>query len=83
MFVFLVNKSLYHSSAEGTDLNRRDNGSISSGSGGSQQTPTTSSQPHGTAGAGSRARDKLRLNFDSDINIRKSPKLSGKFALEL
>lgn len=63
------------SSAEGTDLNRRDNGSISSGSGGSQQTPTTS-QPHGTAGAGSRARDKLRLNFDSDINIRKSPKLS-------
>ncbi|XP_042881836.1 transmembrane protein KIAA1109 homolog isoform X7 [Penaeus japonicus] len=65
------------SSAEGTDANRRDNGSISSGSGGSQQTPTTSGQPHGTAGAGSRARDKLRLNFDSDINIRKSPKLSA------
>ncbi|XP_071552185.1 bridge-like lipid transfer protein family member 1 isoform X2 [Panulirus ornatus] len=60
------------SSAEGSD-SRRENGSISSGTG--QATPTTA-QPLGGAGAGSRARDKLRLNFDSDV-IRKSPKLTG------
>ncbi|XP_042203884.1 transmembrane protein KIAA1109 homolog isoform X4 [Homarus americanus] len=63
------------SSAEGIDNSRRENGSISSGA--SQSTPTTSSQPLGAAGAGSRARDKLRLNFDSEVNIRRSPKLSG------
>ncbi|XP_064107532.1 bridge-like lipid transfer protein family member 1 isoform X2 [Macrobrachium nipponense] len=55
------------SSVEGTDANRRDNGSLSSGSGSGQPTPTLPAQTLGTAGAGSRARDKLRLNFDSDV----------------
>ncbi|XP_069959318.1 bridge-like lipid transfer protein family member 1 isoform X14 [Cherax quadricarinatus] len=63
------------SSVEGIDTSRRENGSIDSS--GSRSTPTTS-QPLGTAGAGSRARDKLRLNFDSGVNIRKSPKLAGR-----
>ncbi|XP_069163725.1 bridge-like lipid transfer protein family member 1 isoform X18 [Procambarus clarkii] len=62
------------SSSEGIDTNRRENGSIDGS--GIRSTPATS-QLLGTAGAGSRARDKLRLNFDSDANIRKSPKLTG------
>ncbi|XP_050686161.1 transmembrane protein KIAA1109 homolog isoform X6 [Eriocheir sinensis] len=62
------------SSSEGLDGNRRENGGASSSSG-AQSTPPSSQK--GGAGAGSWARDKLRLNFDSDVHPRKSPKLSG------
>lgn len=65
----------FYSSSEGIDGNRRENGGASSSSG-AQSTPPSSQK--GGAGAGSWARDKLRLNFDSDVHPRKSPKLSGK-----
>lgn len=65
----------FHSSSEGIDGNRRENTAGTSNSSGPQSTPPSSQL--GGAGAGSWARDKLRLNFDSDVHPRKSPKLSG------
>lgn len=63
------------SSSDGIDGNRRENGGPSSSSGAHSSPP---SSQIGGAGAGSWARDKLRLNFDSDVHPRKSPKLSGR-----
>lgn len=66
----------FYSSSEGIDGNRRENTGGTSSSSGAQSTPPSSQL--GGAGAGSWARDKLRLNFDSDVHPRKSPKLSGR-----
>lgn len=61
---------------DGSEGVRWDSGSSSVGAGGVQATPTLS-QHLGAAGAGSRARDKLRLNLDADVGLRRSPKLTG------
>ncbi|CAL4109691.1 unnamed protein product, partial [Meganyctiphanes norvegica] len=75
-----LSKRLSASSAD--SCMTRDNGSSSlSGSNSTSQAAAGLHSPAQTpptgGGAGSRARDKLRLNFDPELNHRRSPKLSG------